>query len=60
MGAIVRVGDRPYLRHPKWIASRLGVGLVALKLGETAAVSASLVKARITDSGHGVEGEVTR
>jgi len=60
IGAIMRAGDRPYLRHPTWIANRLGVGLVALKLGEATAVSASIVKARITDNGRRVEQEAGR
>jgi len=35
--------DRPYLRHPRILVSRLGVGLVALKAGEACAVLVALV-----------------
>jgi hypothetical protein len=47
MSAVAKVGGQPSLRHPQRIASRPRVGLVALKLGETAAVSSALLKARV-------------
>jgi len=34
--------DRPYLRHPRILASRFGAGLVALKAGEACAVLVAL------------------
>jgi arabinofuranan 3-O-arabinosyltransferase len=52
MVALAKIGDRPYVRHPQRIANRLGVGLVALKLGETAAVSFALLKARWSEGGN--------
>ena len=47
MTVFAKVGDRPYVRHPWRIANRFGVGLVALKLGEVAAVLVALLKTRV-------------
>jgi glycosyltransferase involved in cell wall biosynthesis len=55
IAALARAGDRPYLRHPARIANRLGVGLVALKVGETAALSIALATARMTGDERGVD-----
>jgi glycosyltransferase involved in cell wall biosynthesis len=55
IAALARAGDRPYLHHPTRIANRLGAGLVALKLGESAAVSFALVTARLANGEHDVE-----
>ena len=51
MAALARVGDRPYVRQPQRLINRLGVGLVALKLGEATAVSFELFKSRAANGG---------
>lgn len=38
------VVDRPYIRRPQVFASPLGAGLIALKLGEAAAIAAALAR----------------
>ena len=51
MAALARVGDRPYVRQPQRLINRLGVGLVALKLGGATAVSFELFKSRAANGG---------
>jgi glycosyltransferase involved in cell wall biosynthesis len=51
-GQLASAFDRPYIRRPWKLAyphPLLGAGVVALKAGETAAVAASVVKARLSE-----------
>lgn len=49
MGALRVVANRPWLREPRQLATPLGAGLVALKVGEATAVSWALARGRFAD-----------